>query len=194
MKRSVCEEVRNLGTGKIVQLERQEKICKDEDSKRTSFLAQAKRQSDRRRLAALTADLAKFDLEMTCTQHRPAVTESIALVKTKLAQIELKRHGCFSAATDGVMSEGTRSAAKLFLAKIDRGRNRTRMRDGETEEANNETSVQSRAVRLLERTARRPTGARTRRHRAERDRSATAGCRIPDRARPPRPVRPQRCR
>ena len=118
VKRSVCEEVRSHGAGQIAQLERQEKICKDEDSKRTSYLGQAKKQSDRTRLAALKGDLAKFDLELTCMQLRPAVTEGIAWIKVKLAQIELKRHGCFNAAADGVMNDGTRTAAKLFLAKI----------------------------------------------------------------------------
>lgn len=118
VKRSECEEVRTLGTGKITQLEREEKICKEEDSKRNSFLTQAKRLSDRTRLAALRTNLTKLDQDMTCTKLRSAIAENITMVKVKLAQIELKRHGCFTTATDGVMDDGTRKAAKLFLAKI----------------------------------------------------------------------------
>jgi hypothetical protein len=123
VKRSVCEEVRSHGAGQIAQLERQEKTCKDEDSKRTSYLGQAKKQTDRTRLAALKGDLAKFDLELTCTQLRPAVTEGIAWVKVKLAQIELKRHGCFNAAADGIMNDGTRKGGWDYSAASSRGDN-----------------------------------------------------------------------
>ena len=73
------------------------------------------------------------------------------------------------------------------------GRNRAPKRDGGTSGANNETPVQSRAVRLLERAPRQPSGAGARRHRTERNSpGARRHLRARDRCHGPLSIPPRR--
>jgi uncharacterized caspase-like protein len=120
VKRSGCEEVRTLTTAKITQIEREEKVCKDEDARRNRLLEQARRQSDRTRLASLKQDMIKFELEMSCARLHPSVAEALGMIRVKAAQIELKRLGCFTGSGNGILNDATRDAAKNVLAKLGR--------------------------------------------------------------------------
>jgi hypothetical protein len=118
VKRSSCEDVRALTSAKVTQIEREETICKGEDSKRSGLLSEANRRTDRTRLTGFKQDMIRLEQGMACTRLRPAVTAAVAAIRIKIAQVELKRVGCFSGSTDGTLNDATRDAAKLFLVKL----------------------------------------------------------------------------
>jgi hypothetical protein len=117
-KRSSCEDVRSLTNAKVTRIEREEKACRDEDGRRSGILGQAKRQSERTRLASLKEAMIKLEQEVTCVRLRPTLEESLATIRVKIAQTELKRLQCFDGSNDGVMNDATRDAARLFQAKV----------------------------------------------------------------------------
>ena len=117
-KRSGCEDVRKLTNEKIASIEREEKTCRDEDGRRVSLLDQVRTQNERTRLAKSKDEMFKLQVEITCARLRPSFVDAIGTIRVKLAQVELKRLGCFSGASDGLLSDATRDAAKLFLASI----------------------------------------------------------------------------
>ena len=120
VKRSGCEDVRSLTKEKIAQFERAEQACRDEDSKRNALVNQVKRFADRGRLDGFKQEIGKLDLQVTCARLKPSIAEALVMTRVKIAQVELKRLGCFDAAVDGNLSEATRDGAKLFLAKLGR--------------------------------------------------------------------------
>ena len=117
VKRSGCEDVRALTNAKIMQIERDEIACKDENTKRNGLLNEANKRTDRARLTGFKQDMVKLEQEMTCARLRPSVTAAVDTIRVKIAQVELKRVGCFSGSADGALNDATREAAKLFFAK-----------------------------------------------------------------------------
>jgi hypothetical protein len=119
-KRTTCDDVRALTNAKIAAIEREEKTCRDEDGRRNSLLTQAKRLSDRIRLTGAKDDLVELERGMTCLRLRPSVVATTSTVRVKIAQIELKRVGCYTGGADGTLNDATRDAAKVFLARLSR--------------------------------------------------------------------------
>jgi len=120
MKRIGCDDVRTLATAKIKVMVHEEAVCKDE-GKRLSFVADhAKGTNDRGRLIGFKNDAVKIEQDLKCARLRPSVTQELAIIRIKLVQVELKRLACYKGDIDGVLSDATREAVKLFLAKINR--------------------------------------------------------------------------
>jgi hypothetical protein len=118
-RRISCDDVRALTKAKLDVMVKEEKVCKEEDN-RVGFFNRAKSTNDHAKLVGLKKDVVKFEQELKCARLRPSVTQEIVTIRIKLAQVDLKRVGCYKGDTDGVLSDATRDAVKLFLAKIAR--------------------------------------------------------------------------
>ncbi len=117
-KQSICEEARKLASEKVALIEREEKTCRDENSQRIALLGQVKTQNDRTRLGRSKEEMVKLQLESTCARLAPSFMDAIGMIRVKIAQVELRRMGCFSGTPDGLLNDATRDAATLFLATV----------------------------------------------------------------------------
>jgi hypothetical protein len=120
VKRIGCEEVRALTRAKIVTMEKEEKVCRDDDKDLGLMVKRARAADSTAKLIAVKKEVVKFEQDMNCARLRRSVKHEIVTIGVKLAQVELKRLACYKGDADGVLSDSTREAVKLFLTKISR--------------------------------------------------------------------------
>lgn len=114
-----CQTVASIARGRIDTLEKEEKVCKQEDAKLASIISRSKGISDKR-LVEPRKQVASLEQDLNCARLRPAVAQEHAIIRIKLAQVGLRQAGCYKGDVDGILSDATREAVQLFLTKISR--------------------------------------------------------------------------